>query len=71
MKNIKQLCAAIVLTFAFSLPTLAGEIQMGFTPPPPPPATARAATTADEGQTDTDSLTEIALNLLQSVLALF
>jgi hypothetical protein len=81
MKNLRQFCVALVFTLALTTPAFAGQIET----PLAPPTTTSAATT--EGQIETpvagqietpsgeatasDSATEIALNLLQSVLALF
>lgn len=82
MKPLRQLCVALTLTLALSVAADAGEIHTTVAPPPPAPA----ATTADgqietpvAGQEETgsseatasDSAANIALNLLQSVLALF
>jgi hypothetical protein len=81
MKALRQLCVALVFTFALTLPALAGEITTMVVPPQP----AQAVTRQGEiqipvvGQIDTgsseataaDSATEIALNLFQSVLSLF
>ena len=84
MKSLRQLCVALVFTLALTLPAFAGDIETTVTSPPPAQP-AQAATTAGEiqttviGQEETgsseataaDSAAEIALNLLQSVLALF
>ena len=81
MKTLRQLCVASVFVFALAIPAFAGEIQTPLAPPPP----AQSATAQGEistgftGQEETgsseataaDSATEIALNLLQSVLTLF
>ncbi len=83
MKNLRQFCGALVFTLALTIPAFAGDIQTGITTPPSQPA--QAATTKGDiqntitGQAETgsseatavDSATEIALNLLQSVLSLF
>jgi hypothetical protein len=83
MKTLRRLCVALMFTFALTLPTFAGEITTMIAPPPAQPS--QAATTQGEistpvaGQMDTGSseatvagsATEVALNLLQSVLALF
>jgi len=83
MKTLRRLCVALVFTFALALPTFAGEITTMIAPPPA--QLPQAATTQGEistpvaGQVDTgsgeattaDSATEVALNLLQSLLALF
>ena len=80
MKTLRQLSVASVFVFALAIPAFAGEIQIGIAPPP------AHATTAD-GEIHTTlagdmpngvseataggSAAEVALNLLQSVLALF
>ena len=83
MKTLRQLCVAVVFTLALALPAFAGEMEIGRTPPPPSqPQTATVNGEMPIGLTGqeetssgevsaTDSATEIALNLLQSVLALF
>ncbi len=85
MKTLRQLCVAAVFTLALAVPAFAGEMQIGSPTPPPPSQPAQTATANGEmeigltGQEETgsgevsatDSATEIALNLLQSVLALF
>ena len=84
MKILRRLSVALVFTFALTLPTFAGEITTMIVPPPP---SSQAQTTTTEGEittgvtgqagtgsseaTSTDSATEAALNLLQSVLSLF
>ena len=84
MKTLRQLCVASVFVFSLTFPTFAGEIQTGIAPPPPSQP-AQMATANGEIQTGltgqeetgsgevsaTDSATEIALNLLKSVLSLF
>jgi hypothetical protein len=83
MKNLRRLCGALVFTLALTIPAFAGDIQTGVAPPPPSqPQTATVngdiqttvtgqEETGSSEATATDSATEIALNLLQSVLALF
>jgi hypothetical protein len=83
MKTLRQLCIAMAFTLALTLPAFAGEISTTVAPPQPAqtaPATADGEiSTGVTGQietlsgeaTATDSATEIALNLLQSVLSLF
>ena len=66
MKNLRQICATLVLTFAFTLPVSADGII----------STDKTATTdgiIHTGKTGTaaDTATKIALRLLQSVIALF
>jgi hypothetical protein len=84
MKNLRRLSVALVFTLALTIPALAGEIDTTKTSSPPsqPAQTATVNGQIDTGitgQTETgsgevsatDSATEIALNLLQTVLALF
>jgi hypothetical protein len=84
MKTIRQLCVALTFTLALTIVASAGEMHT--TVAPPEPATTTSQSTANgeiqtglTGQEETGSsevsatasATEIALNLLQSVLALF
>jgi hypothetical protein len=80
MKKLQQLFAPVVLTLLLSISTFAGEgiILTGKTDPPPPPPTSAMATNNEAegiiltGKTASDDpITEIVLNLLPSVLALF
>ena len=75
MKNLRQLCAVLVLTLMLTLSAFAGQIEIGYVPPPPQQSTAQGeATMSNTGEISTgvmDTTTEITLNLLQSVLALF
>jgi len=84
MKTLRQLCVASVFVFSLTFPAFAGEIQTGVAPPPPSQPAQTATPNGDiqtgvTGQAETgsseataaDSAAEIALNLLQSVLALF
>ena len=82
MKNLRQLSVALVFLFALTMPAFAGQIETGIAPPPAQPATAggqietgvTAAGQIETGSSEAtaaDSATELALNLLQSVLALF
>ena len=82
MKHLRQLCAAAVLTVTIAQGALAdGIIHPGkdVPPPPPPPSTLTTtaeatAETADSGEATggtLDATTEVAPNLLQSVLAFF
>jgi hypothetical protein len=83
MKPLRQLCVALTFTLVLAMTTFAGEIHTTVAPPTPP--SSQATTTEGEmqmtvtgqeetgsgGATAADSATEIALNLLQSVLSLF
>lgn len=83
MKPLRQLCAATVLVFALGLPAFAGDMECGNVPPPPPPqqtasviddtATGTTATneTSSEETTFVDPVTELTLDILQSVLSIF
>ena len=84
MKNLHRLCGAIVFTLVLTIPAFAGDIQTTVTSPPPSQPAQTATLNGDiqtgvTGQAETDSseataansAAEIALNLLQSVLALF
>lgn len=83
MKCLRRFCCASVLTFAFTLSSFAGDIHTGAVQPPPPPDPP-AMSTGDINcgviQTNENSISEIAsvdpmteltLNILQSVMALF
>jgi hypothetical protein len=82
MKTLRQLCVASVFTLALTMPTFAGEIETPKASTPPPASSAAMAgdiettftgqaVTGSSEATAADSATEIALNLLQSVLSLF
>jgi hypothetical protein len=80
MKTLRQLLVASVVIFALTSPAFAGQIDTMIAPPPPPAAvTEGRIDTTVAGQIETpsgeataaDSATELALNLLQSVLSLF
>lgn len=80
MRYLRRIFLASVFTLTLALPAFAGQIEIGYAPPPPPPTqavtangqidtmlTGQEGTVSDEASA-TDSATEIALNLLQSVL---
>ncbi len=80
MKKLNKLFASVVLSLLLSVSALAGDgiIWPLRTDPPPPPSSSVATNdesategTTETGETATDPATLIALNLLQSVLALF
>ena len=74
MKNLRQICATLTLTFIFTLPAFAdGFITTGKTeqPPPAPTVAADGFISTDKAAQSADTVTEIALSLLQSVIALF
>lgn len=83
MKNLRQLTVALAFTCALAVPAFAGQIETTVTQPTPPPqaATAGQIETTVAGQIETtgsvseatalDSAAQAALNLIQTVLALF
>lgn len=85
MKTLRKFLAALVLTSALSIAAMAGDMGTGVTQTPPPSsvtgdmgtgsrATAESTLTGDMGTgaaSTVDPITEIALSLLRSLLALF
>ena len=71
MKNLRHFCTVAALTFAFALSASADGIISTDKAAPPPPVTANGVISTDRTGTTANSVTEIALNLLQSVIALF
>ena len=86
MKNLRQFCAAVILTLVLALSTLAGDMGFpGDVQPPPPPPSNQMATTGDtdsSGITATsdtqtadvaavDPVTEATLSLIQDMLSVF
>lgn len=78
MKSLQRLCAAVALTFALTLPALAGGMHTGpgvASPPPPDPASATAQGDMHTGmgiaETADDSFTGTVSSLLAAVLSLF
>ncbi|MDT4955375.1 MAG: hypothetical protein QOJ02_3513 [Acidobacteriota bacterium] len=82
MKHPPQLCVIIVLTFALASSAFAGQIDCGDFPPPPPNPSASVTgdihsgfmTTNETSGTETtfiDPVTDVTLNILQSVLSIF
>jgi hypothetical protein len=79
MSRLRRFCVVSILTFIFALSALAGDIECGVVslPTQQPLVTGEMATGATTNEmssaetTYVDPVTEIALNLLQSVLALF
>jgi hypothetical protein len=78
MKKLWQLCVAGVFALALTTATFAGDIQTPGSPQPPPSNQSSAATPGDidtqskqNPQAMSDSVTDIALNLLQTMLSMF
>lgn len=82
MKCLRKLCAVVALTFVFSLTAFAGDMSCGVTSSPPPQQ-PQAMTAGDincgisatddttGSETVVSPVTEIALGLIQNVLAIF
>jgi hypothetical protein len=82
MKCLRRFCVAGVLTVAVALSTFAGDIHTGAFPPPPSDPLVASPGNIDCGVIQTsensiseiasvDPMTELTLNILQSVMALF
>ena len=80
MKSYRKALCLCVLVMALASPAFAGDIQHPVVPSPPPtvngevePRVADDVTQTGEAETtpEAETLTETALNLLQSVLSLF
>jgi hypothetical protein len=78
MKKLQNLCVAGVFTLVLTTATFAGDIHTGGIPQPPPPNQSSATTLGDiatpgiqNPQAMSDSVADIALNLLQTMLAMF
>jgi hypothetical protein len=74
MKNYRNAIATLLLAFVLSTPAFAEEgiIWTGRTPPPPPPTQTESIIHPDETTPapEEDTLTAIALTLLQTLLPL-
>jgi hypothetical protein len=79
MEKLTKLTIVVVLTLMLATSALAGDIGIPVVPPPPPAASSVLTTPGEmqiPGNTGTptassDSMTELALNLLQTVLSIF
>lgn len=85
MKKLQQFCVALTLTLALSLSVFAGEIGCPGIAADPPPPPHQSSASGDIGTPDTFArgdvltpdaaalglLTELTLNLLQSVQSFF
>jgi hypothetical protein len=72
MKSYRTVIATLVLAFVFSTSAFADEGIMWTdkTPPPPPPTNGIMWTDGASPAPEEDDLTEIALNLLQTLIPL-
>ena len=78
MKKLQQLCAAVLFTLVLTTATFAGDIHTGGAPQPPPPDQSSATAPGDlatggtqNSQATSDSVANIVLNLLQTILSTF
>ena len=76
MNYFQNSLAVGALTLGLALSAFAGEMHTPVAPPPPPPGTNGIGIASTAGEISfpgisTDSVMEIALNLAQSVLAMF
>ena len=83
MKTLRTLCVVVVLSFTLTAPAFAGVISTDKTGTPPPPTSSMTtdgvistdvtsqSNTGGDATTASSSVTEIALQLLQSAVSLF
>ena len=78
MKKLRQLCMSGVFTLVLTTATFAGDIHTGGIAPPPSADESSATTQGDiatgglqSPQGTSDSVADIALNLLQTMLSVF
>ena len=79
MKTIKRLGVVTMFTLLLTTSTFAGDMETGKTPPPPPPNQPSAMSPGEistggelqNPQAPSDSVEDIALDLLQTILAMF
>lgn len=78
MKKLKNLSVAVFLMLMLCMSAYAGEIGIGKAPPPPPDSSSTSVTSEIQVGGDvhmqsslSDSIGDIALNLLQTVLLVF
>ena len=79
MKKLRQLCVAAMFTLVLTTATFAGDIATGgFTQPSPPPASSSSTSGSIETRSGvenpqdiSDSVADLALNLLQTMLSVF
>jgi hypothetical protein len=78
MKKLPQLCMAGLFTLVLTTATFAGDIHTGGAPQPLPPNPSSATAPGDiatggiqDSQATSDSVADIVLNLLQTMLSAF
>lgn len=75
MKNIRRLCATLLLTLAFAATAFGGDMETPVAPPPPAPAAATTAATpvvetASAPLVDKVTAVALALAVVRVVLSL-
>jgi hypothetical protein len=72
MNNLRQFCAGLILTLALTVSTFAGNIECGGVVGAPPPPTQETAVAGEmpNGVESTDTVTELLLSFLTTVLPL-
>ncbi|HEX8707351.1 MAG TPA: hypothetical protein VF723_03740 [Pyrinomonadaceae bacterium] len=77
MNHLRQFCAAVVLTFGLTIFAFAGDIHTGTASMPAEPTVVATDGSTDKGTSSSqddyyvESLTDVALSILQSLLPLF
>jgi len=72
MRKIKHLSIAVMLTFMLGATAFAGEIHIDKTPPPPGSSSlAKPTDLASPSDTQIVGVTDVMLNLLESMLSVF
>jgi len=71
MKNCRKVLAALVLALLFSTSVFAGEMHTGRTSQPPEQRAGVIHTGKAAPTPETDTVTRLALSLLQNLLPLF
>ena len=70
MKHLRQLSAAVVLTYALALSASAGDMHTGIVSPTPSDTTGQTSTGVTNKGDMEAGVTQIAVSLIQGVLAL-
>ena len=68
MKNLRQFCMAVALTFMFTTATFAGHIGTPGVVQSPPPTTSVSTTTSGEISTDTNNAPAYEYSLVQDIV---
>jgi hypothetical protein len=70
MNRLRQLSAAVMLTFAFALSASAGDMSAGIASPQPQQQTGQTSTVVMTPGDMSAGVTQITVSLIQSLLAL-